>query len=288
MRPAAITPLGGISNDQLSWQEQGRWEGRNEGINIGRQQGLTEGYNEGYANGYNQGYSTGSQEAHVAGYNEAIDEANLAIERLQAEHIIYQQEVARNYLAYEAERDQLRQLADNQATHIQALKDQLVQHEQSARHYRTKIDNLVATHQRLTQESAALQEQCSTLTLGIQSLLQERSDLDETVENLTLAKDANRLKYHEQLAHYNKTLTFVNSILGAVKSTLESNPELENSFSKLFAGEYKQSVDFRISVDDIETAPHEDKNFALLLPQTHEFIHAMLKVAQGDELPKND
>ena len=23
---AAITPLGGISNDQMAWQEQGRWE----------------------------------------------------------------------------------------------------------------------------------------------------------------------------------------------------------------------------------------------------------------------
>lgn len=288
MRPAAITPLGGISNDQLSWQEQGRWEGRNEGINIGRQQGLTEGYNEGYANGYNQGYSTGSQEAHVAGYNEAIDEANLAIQNLQAQHAAYQQEVARNYQAYEAERDQLRQLADNQATHIQALEDRLVQHEQSALHYQTKIDNLFANHQRLTQESAALQEQCSTLTLRIQSLLQERSDLDETVENLTLAKDANRLKYQEQLAHYNKTLTFVNSILGSVKSTLELNPELEDSFSKLFAGEYKQSVDFRILVNDIETAPHDDKDFALLMPQTHEFIHAMLKITCRDELPKND
>lgn len=287
MRPAAITPLGGITNDQLSWQEQGRWEGRNEGINIGRQQGLTEGYNEGYANGYNQGYSTGSQEAHVAGYNEAIDEANAVIERLQAQHIIYQQEVARNYQAYETERDQLRQLADNQATHIQALEERLVQHEQSARHFRTKIDNLVATHQRLTQESAALQEQCSTLTQRIQSLHQERAELDETVENLTLAKDANRLKYQEQLAHYNKTLTFVNSILGSVMSTLELNPDLEGSFSKLFADEYKKSVDFRISVDDIETAPHDDKNFSLLLPQTHEFIRAMLKVAHGDELPKN-
>jgi hypothetical protein len=51
---------------------------------------------------------------------------------------------------------------------------------------------------------------------------------------------------------------------------------------------YKKSVDFRISVDDIETAPHEDKNFALLLPQTNEFIHAMLKIACRDELPKND
>lgn len=284
MRSAAITPLGGISNDQLSWQEQGRWEGRNEGINIGRQQGLTEGYNEGYANGYNQGYSTGSHEAHVAGYNEAIDEANLAIERLQAQHTAHQQEVARNYQAYETERDQLRQLADNQATHIQALQEHLVKREQVAHQHQQKIDNLVATHQRLTQESAALQEQCSTLTLRIQSLHQERAELDETVENLTLAKDANRLKYQEQLAHYNKTLTFVNSILGAVKSTLELNPELEGSFSKLFADEYKKSVDFRISVDDIKTAPHEDSDFALLLPQTHEFILAMLKVESRNEL----
>jgi hypothetical protein len=284
MRPAAITPLGGISNDQLSWQEQGRWEGRNEGINIGRQQGLTDGYNEGYANGYNQGYSTGSQEAHVAGYNEAIDEANAAIERLQAQHVIYQQEAARNYQAYETERDQLRLLAVNQAAQIRALEEQLVQRDQSALHSRTKIDNLLATHQRLTQESAALQEQCSTLTLRIQSLLQERSDLDETVECLTLAKDANRLKYQEQLAHYNKTLTFVNSILGAVKSTLKLNPELEGSFSKLFADEYKKSVNFRILVDDLKTAPHEDSDFALLLPQTHEFILAMLKVECRNEL----
>ena len=289
MRPATITPLGGISNDQLSWQEQGRWEGRNEGINIGRQQGLTEGYNEGYANGYNQGYSTGSQEAHVAGYNEAIDEANAAIERLQAQHVIYQQDVARNYQAYETERDQLKQLAAKQAAQIQAFQEHLVKQQQVVAHqHQQKIDSLVATHQRLTQESATLQEQCSRLTQRIQSLLKERAELDETVENLTLAKDANRLKYQEQLAHFNKTLTFVNSILGAVKSTLESNPDLEDSFSKLFEDEYKKSVDFRILVDDIETAPHEGKNFALLLPQTNEFIHAMLKIACRDQLPKND
>ena len=234
---ATITPLGGISNDQMDWQERGRWLGRDEGINIGRQQGLTEGYNQGYAEGYNQGYSTGSQEAHVAGYNEAIDEANLAIERLQAQHVSYQQEVAERYQAYESERNKLKQLALNQVAQIRALEEQLVQRDQSALHSRTKIDNLLATHQRLTQESAARQEQCSTLTLRIQSLLQERSDLDETVGNLTLAKDANRLKYQEQLAHYNKTLTFVNAALGAIRSTLELNPELKDSFSKLFADE---------------------------------------------------
>ncbi len=76
----------------------------------------------------------------------------------------------------------------------------------------------------------------------------------------------------------------MNSILGAVKSTLELNPEVEDSFSKLFAGEYKKSVDFRILVDDIKTAPHEDSDFALLLPQTHEFILAMLKVESRNEL----
>ena len=52
----------------------------------------------------------------------------------------------------------------------------------------------------------------------------------------------------------------------------------------LFAGKYKQSVDFRILVDDIKTAPHEDSDFALLLPQTHEFILAMLKVECRNEL----
>ncbi|UUA73403.1 hypothetical protein [Cellvibrio sp. QJXJ] len=285
---AAITPLGGISNDQLAWQEQGRWEGRNEGIDIGRQQGLTEGYNQGYTEGYNQGHYVGSQEANTAGYNEAIDEANLAIQNLQAQHAVYLQEVARNYQAYEAERVQLRQLAGNQTAQIQALQEHLVKHEQVAHQHQQKIDNLVATHQRLTQESANLQEQCSKLTLRIQSLLQERAELDEKVENLTLATDTNRLKYQEQAAHYNKTLTFVNSILGAVKATLELNPELEDSFSKLFADEYKKSVEFRILVDDIKTAPHEDSDFALLLPQTQEFILAMLKNEHRTGLSKSD
>ena len=288
MRPAAITPLGGISNDQLSWQEQGRWEGRNEGINIGRQQGLTEGYSEGYANGYNQGYSTGSQEAHVAGYNEAIDEANAAIERLQAQHVIYQQEVARNYLAYEAERDQLRQLAVNQATLIRELEGRLVQREHAAHQQQIKIDDLNTAHKHLAQENATLQQEASTFAQRINSLLLEKAELSGIVENLTLAKDANRLKFQEQLAHYNKTLTFVNAIQGTVASLLEQHPASENLFSKLFVDEYKKSVDFRILVDDIKAAPNEDKDFALLLPHAHKFILTMLEVERRNGLSQRE
>lgn len=275
-----ITPLGGGDPEPWLLEQLAHSKGLDDGMRRGQEQGLLRGHEQGYRQGYAEG--------NTSGYNEAIDEANAAIERLQAQHVIYQQEVAERYQAFESERDKLKLLALNQVAQIRALEEQLAQRDQSALHSRTKIDNLLAIHQRLTQEGATLQEQCSTLTQRIQSLLQERSDLDETVENLTRAKSANRLKYQEQLALYNKTLTFVNSILESVKSTLELNPELEGSFSKLFADEYKKSVDFRILVDDIETAPHEDKNFALMLPQTHEFIHAMLKVVQGDELPKND
>ncbi len=285
---AAITPLGGISNDQLSWQEQGRWEGRNEGIDIGRQQGLTEGYNQGYTEGYNQGRYLGSQEANTAGYNEAIDEANLAIQNLQAQHAIYQQEVWRNHQAYETEHVQLRQLVINQAAQIQVLEEQLVQREQFALHHRTKIDSLAATHQRLTQENATFQEEASTFVQRINSLLLDKAELNETVESLTLSKNTNLLKFQEQWAHYNKTLTFVNAILGAVKTTLELNPVFEENFSKLFTDEYKKSVDFRMQVDDIKAAPHEDSDFALLLPQTYEFINEMLKNERSNWLSKND
>lgn len=285
---AAITPLGGISNDQMDWQEQGRWQGRDEGINIGRQQGLTEGYNQGYAEGYHQGYCIASQEAHVAGYNEAIDEANVAIHNLQAQHAAYQQEVARNYQAYETERDQLLQLTVKQTAQIRALEEQLVQHERSALHYRTKIDNLVATHQHLAQQHAALQKDTSAFTQRINSLLVEKAELSEQIDNLTHTKDVNRLKIQEQLEHYNKALTFINAILAAVKSTLGLDPALEDCFSKLFTDEYKKSVDFRILTDDIKTAPHEDRNFALLLPQTHEFILAMLKNEHRTGLSKSD
>lgn len=281
---AAITPLGGISNDQMAWQEQGRWEGRNEGINIGRQQGLTEGYNDGYANGYSQGFSAGTLEGNTAGYNEAIDEANTAIERLQAQHATYQQHAEERYQTYESEGDQLRKIAVNQAARIQTLEESLAQREHAARQHQTKMDGLLTTHQRLTQEIATIQKETSTFVQRINSLLLEKAELSEIVENLMLAKDANRLKFQEQLAHYNKTLTFVNAILAAVKSKLELNPALEDSFSKLFADEYKKSVGFRILVDDIKTAPHEDSDFALLLPQTHEFIHAMLKISCRNEL----
>ena len=122
----------------------------------------------------------------------------------------------------------------------------------------------------------------------INSLLLEKTELSELVENITLAKDINRLKFQEQFAHYNKTLTFLNAILGTVKSTLELNPAFERSFSKLFADEYKKSIDFRIRVDEIKAPPHEDSDFALLLPQTHEFIMAMLKNEHRNGLHKSD
>lgn len=274
---AAITPLGGISNDQMAWQEQGRWEGRNEGINIGRQQGLTEGYNEGYATGYSQGCSAGALEGNTAGYNEAIDEANTVIEGLQAQHAAYRQYTEERYQAYESERDQLRKIAVNQAARIQALEEQLVQREHAALQNQAKIDNLVTTHERLKQQNAAVQNEASALTQQIQSLLRENAQLNEAVENLTLSKNTNELKFQEQLAHYNKTLTVVNAIRVAVESFLEQNPALQNLFSKLFSDEYKKSVEFRILVDEIKAAPHEDSAFALLLPQTKEFILAMLK-----------
>lgn len=285
---AAITPLGGISNDQLSWQEQGRWEGRNEGIDIGRQQGLTDGYNQGYTEGHHQGYCAGSQEAHTAGYNEAIDEANVAIARLQAQHAAYQQDVVESYQAYEAECDKLKQLALNQAAQIRALEDKLVQREQATPKHQAKIDNLVTTHERLKQQNAAAQREASALTQQIQSLLRENAQLNEAVENLTLSKNTNQMKFQEQLAHYNKTLTFVNAIRVAVESLLEQNPALQNLFSKLFSDKYKKSIEFRILVDEIKAAPHEDSDFALLLPQTHEFILTMLKNEHRTGLSKSD
>lgn len=285
---AAITPLGGISNDQMDWQEQGRWEGRNEGINIGRQQGLTEGYNDGYANGYSQGFSAGTLEGNTAGYNEAIDEANTAIERLQAQHATYQQHTEERYQAYESECEKLKQLAFNQAARIQALEEQLVQREQAALQNQAKIENLVTTHERLKQQNAAVQNEASALTQQIQSVLRENAQLNEAVENLTLSKNTNQLKFQEQLAHYNKTLTFVNTIRATVESLLEQNPALQNLFSKLFSDEYKKSIEFRILVDEIKAAPHEDSDFALLLPQTHEFILAMLKNEHRTGLSKSD
>lgn len=285
---AAITPLGGISNDQMHWQEQGRWEGRNDGINIGRQQGLTEGYNDGYANGYSQGFSAGTLEGNTAGYNEAIDEANTAIERLQAQHATYQQQTEEDYQAYESECEKLKQLALNQAARIQALEEQLEKREQATLKYQAKIDKLVTTHEWLKQQNAAVQNEASAFSQQIQSVLRENAQLNETVENLTLAKDANRLKLQEQLAHYNKTLTFVNAIREAVNSLLEQNPALQNLFSKLFSDKYKQSIEFRILVDEIKAAPHEDSDFALLLPQTQEFILAMLKNKHRNGLPKSD
>ena len=212
----------------------------------------------------------------------------MAIQNLQAQHATYQQEVARNYQTYETERDQLRQLAVNQTAQIRALEEQLVQHERSALHYRTKIDNLVATHQRLAQEHATLQKNASAFTQRINSLLVEKAELSELVENLTHTKDVNRLKLQEQLAHYNKALTFINAILAAVKSTLGLEPALEDCFSKLFTDEYKKSVDFRMLTNDIKIAPHEDKDFALLLPQTQEFILAMLKNEHRTGLSKSD
>lgn len=283
---AAITPLGGISNDQLAWQEQGRWEGRNEGIDIGRRQGLTEGYNEGYDNGYSQGFSAGTIEGNTAGYNEAIDEANAAIERLQAQHATYQLHTEERYQVYESERDKLKQLAFDQAAEIQVLREQLDRREHAARQHQANIDNLLAANQRLKQENEAIQKETLILAPRVNSLLLEKAELSEIVENITLAKDANRLKFHEQLAHYNKTLTALNAILGAVKSTLGLNPAIKDSFSKLFADEYKKSVEFRTQVDDIKSAPHEDSDFALLLPQTHEFILTMLESECCNKLSK--
>lgn len=283
---AAITPLGGISNDQMDWQERGRWQGRDEGIDIGRQQGLADGYNQGYAEGYNRGHCIASQEAHVAGYNEAIDEANLAIQNLQAQHATYQQEVTQNYRAYETERDELRQLAAYQAAQIQELEEQLAQRDQMVPQQQAKFDTELAAYQRLKQQGEILQKDIAALTQQTNLLQGKNASLEEAIKDLAKTNHERHSKIQEQSAHYNGTLTFLNAILGAVKSTLKLNPAIEDSFRKLFSDEYKKSVEFRIQVDDIKSAPHKDSDFALLLPQTHEFILTMLENECRNELLK--
>lgn len=130
-----ITPLGGGDPEPWLLEQLAHSKGLDDGMRRGQKQGLLQGHEQGYRQGYAEG--------NTAGYNEAIDEANAAIERLQVQHIIYQQEVAERYQAYEAERNRLKQLALNQAAQIRALEEQLAQRDQSALHSRAKIDNLL-------------------------------------------------------------------------------------------------------------------------------------------------
>lgn len=284
---AAITPLGGISNDQLLWQDLGRSEGFNQGLLVGKEQGLVEGYNDGFNQGYNQGYSAGSAEGNTAGYNEAIDEANAAIAKIQAQNAADQNQVAENYQAYAVERDQLRQSLVNQAAQIRTLEEKLALRGQAVLQQHAKIENQLEAYRQLTLESEILQEGCNKLKQRVQTLQHEKAMLNETIENLTHANDVAQLKTQAQLDHYNKTLVFVNAIKGTVEFLIEKNPEIEHQISELFAGEYKKAVDFKTLTDEIRSPPHEDSGFKLLLPQTHNLMLRLLKKSSTNSLPKD-
>ncbi len=277
---ANITPLGGGEPEPWILEQLAHSRGANDGM----RRGLEEGRRDGYDQGYRQGYMEGN----TAGYNEAIDEANGAIAKIQAQNTAYLDQATANYQALEVERDQLKQELAKQANYILLLEEQLAQHDQVALQQQAKFDTQLAAYQLLKQENEILQKDIAALTQQTNLVQGKNASLDETIKDLAKTNHEKHSKIQEQSAHYNRTLTFLNAILGAVKSTLEINPAIENSFRKLFIDEYKKSVDFRILVDDIKAAPHKDSDFALLLPQTNEFIRTMLENECHNELLKNN
>lgn len=75
---ANITPLGGGEPEPWIVEQLAHSRGADDGM----RRGLEEGRRDGYDQGYRQGYTEGN----TAGYNEAIDEANSAIAKMQAQN----------------------------------------------------------------------------------------------------------------------------------------------------------------------------------------------------------
>ena len=269
---SAITPLGGGEPDPWVLQQISRSQGIDEGIARGHEQGLNQ--------GYQQGYNVGFAEGNTVGYNEAIDEANTAIAGLQEQHGNYQEQVAAQYQVYESERDQLKQTLIEQAMRIRELEERLVQRNQLVTQLQAKNDVLREANHQLAEENAVLREDNDALKNLVQTLKQANESLQENIEDLSKSNREKALKYRDQLNQYNKTVVFINAIRGVVESVIEQDPVMGDQIKNLFAGEYRKAVDFKISVDEITSAPHEDKEFALMLPQTHQFIMDMLNLSE--------
>jgi chromosome segregation ATPase len=271
---AHITPLGG--GDPEPWLLEQLAHSR--GADDGMRRGLEEGRRDGYDQGYRQGYTEGN----TAGYNEAIGEANSAIAKIQAQNAAYKDQVTANYQAFEIERDQLKQALVKQATHILALEEQLALCDQTARQQHAKFDNQLESYLRLKQQSEIFQKDLATLTQQAQTLQQEKAELAEAVKQLEQASDAIRIQVQAKSEQYNKTLVFINAIKATVESLIEQHPKIADQVNSLFAGEYKKAVEFRMLIDEIKVAPHEDSDFKLLLPQTHNLILRLLKKSSNN------
>jgi chromosome segregation ATPase len=271
---AHITPLGGGDPEPWLLEQLAHARGVDDGVRRGREQGLQEGYDHGYKNGYAEG--------NTAGYNEAIDEGNAVIERMQAQSVTYQHQAAANYQAYGVELDLLRQALVKQATNILALEEQLGLRDQAARQQQAIFDSQLESYQRLKQQSEILQKDLTTLTQQAHALQQEKADLAEAVKQLEHASDAIRIQVQAKSEQYNKTLVFINAIKATVESLIEQHPTIADQVNSLFAGEYKKAVEFRMLTDEIKVAPHEDSDFKLLLPQTHNLILRLLKKSSNN------
>lgn len=267
---SAITPLGGGDPEPWVLQQISRSQGIDEGIARGREIGL----NEGYQQGYNVGYAEGN----TAGYNEAIDEGNVAIAGLQANHKVYQEQVGAQFQELEEDRNRLRLAVIEQAKRIRELEEKLVQRDQVVGQLHAQNEAFREANQELAEENAALQEDNAALKQLVQTLRQANENLQENIEDLAKSNREKSVKLRDQINQYNKTVVFINAIKGVVESVIAQDPAMENQIKSVFAGEYKKAVDFKMSVDEITGAPHEDRDFALMLPQTHKFIVDMLSL----------
>lgn len=266
---ANITPLGGGEPEPWILEQLAHSRGTNDGMH----RGLKEGRRDGYDQGYRQGYAEGN----AAGYNEAIDEANSAIAKIQTQNAAYQDQVIANYQAFEIERDQLKQALVKQATQILALEEQLALRDQTAHQQQAKCDDHLAAYWQLKQQSEILQEDLTEVTQQAKVLQEKNAAFNETIKDLMKTGDKKHLKIQEQSAHYTKTLVFINAIKATVESLIEQHPTIADQVNSLFAGEYRKAVEFRMLTDEIKVAPHEDSDFKLLLPQTHGLIQKLLE-----------
>lgn len=217
------------------------------GRNQGRQQGLDEGYQQGL------------QDGRLAGWNEATIKANAQM---------------REQLAYTRQHVEEKERIRQELRQQRILRNDL----------EAKVARLEQENAQLRNENVQLRSPDSGLRGVVKALKEANLRLQEKAAELDAKYHDKARQLNDQLWQYNRSLVFMNSVRRVLEElTCEDNQQAHH-IRALFVEKYAQQVTKAITTGCIKAPPHEDDEFAQLLPQTQQFIANMLLAAENKQV----
>ncbi|MGK5045237.1 hypothetical protein ACQ4WP_04925 [Janthinobacterium sp. GB4P2] len=218
------------------------------GYSHGRIHGERDGYRNGHRQGYDEGYEAGQRDGHAlgadAGWNDAVQVANVEMGKQVAytnRHI--------------ADKKVLTQQLSEQVALIESLK--------------ALLDEVESENDRLNTSAFDMWNAANALQVSNTELL-------DTIASLHAEVAEKKNLYHNQLWHHNRIVILMNSMRAVLEDLIARDGVEAHHVRELFVQSYAEYLSTGLRKGTISVPLDQDQAFASTLPQSHKFLLRML------------